>query len=273
MLYIIILYGFGFVINRFAPDGFYVQYLSLNAEAIIEYGQVWRLITFIVQPPSTSLLFVVFALYLYYSIGRNLEYVWGTFRFNLYFFTGVLFHILAAIVTYFMTGISFPLGTHYLNMSLFFAYATIYPNQRFYFLGIIPIKVKWLAWIDAAYFGYSILQAFMPAYGGDPIDGIWYKAYALEAFVAILNFLIFFFMIRKQKGLGIKAVHRQQVYKREVREAKKAQVVSPDGARHRCHVCGRTELDDQNLEFRYCSKCNGSYEYCMDHLFTHEHVK
>ena len=46
-----------------------------------------------------------------------------------------------------------------------------------------------------------------------------------------------------------------------------------NGAKHRCAVCGRTELDDSSLEFRFCSKCNGNYEYCQDHLFTHQHVK
>ena len=43
--------------------------------------------------------------------------------------------------------------------------------------------------------------------------------------------------------------------------------------RHRCAVCGRTERDDAELEFRFCSKCKGNFEYCMDHLYTHEHVK
>ena len=278
MLYIIILYGFGFAINIFVP-GFYTQYLSLNAEAIIKYGQIWRLVTFIIQPPSTSgfsllysILLLVLALYLYYSIGRSLEYAWGSFRFNLYFFTGVLMHIIAAMLTYFITGLSLPMGTYYLNLSLFFAYATIYPNQRFYVLGILPIKVKWLAWIDAAYFGYAILQAFLPAYGGDPLTGILYKAIALEAFVSILNFLIFFLLMGKTRSFGAKEIHRKHVYRKGVREGRKAQG-GPNGARHRCHVCGRTELDDPNLEFRYCSKCNGNYEYCQDHLFTHEHIK
>lgn len=117
MNYIIILYTGGFALSLIAPK-FYYQYLSLNAEAIL-HGQVWRIVTFLMQPPESSVLFMVFALYLYYMIGRQLEYEWGAFRFNLYFFTGVLFHILAAIITYAVTGISFPLGTFYLNLSLF----------------------------------------------------------------------------------------------------------------------------------------------------------
>ena len=101
MNYIIILYIFGFVLDTFAY-GFYEQYLALDAYAIL-HGQVWRIFTFIIQPPSTNLIFVVFTMYLYYMIGRTLEYVWGTFRFNLYYFMGVAFHILAAMTPTLLT--------------------------------------------------------------------------------------------------------------------------------------------------------------------------
>lgn len=270
MFYIIILYAVGFVLDLVNPY-FYYNWLSLNIEAVFQ-GQVWRLITFIIQPPDTSLLFVIFTLYLYYMIGRQLEYVWGSFRFNLYYFMGVFFHIIAAILAYFILDVSLTMGTYYLNMSLFFAYAAIYPNHQFYLMGIIPVKVKWLAWIDAAYFGYTILQAFLPAYGGNALYGWYYQASALEAFVSLLNFLVFFLMTRNMKKFSPKEVRRKNKYKKEVR-AGEQQVRYENGAKHRCHVCGRTELDDENLEFRYCSKCNGNYEYCQDHLFTHEHVK
>ena len=218
-------------------------------------------------------MFVVFALYLYYMIGKALEYVWGTFRFNVYFFTGVILHVIAALLAYAITGVSLPMGTGYLNLSLFFAYAAIYPNQQFYLFMILPVKVKYLAWLDAALFGWTIIQAFLPVYGGDLYYGVYVKAGALEAAVSILNFLIFFFMTKKMRRFRPKEIHRKSVYHHEVREGRKAQTVGPDGARHRCTVCGRTELDDPNLEFRYCSKCNGNYEYCQDHLFTHEHIK
>lgn len=271
MFYIIILYAVGFVLNLVNPN-FYSNWLSLNIEAVFQ-GQIWRIVTFIIQPPKTNLLFVFFTLYLYYMIGRQLEYVWGSFRFNFYFFMGVFLHIIAALLAYFVLKVSLPMGTYYLNMSLFFAYAAIYPNQQFYLMGIIPVKVKWLAWIDAAYFGYTILQAFLPSYGGlGGYIGLYFKACALEAFVSILNFLVFFLMTRNMKRFSPKEIRRKQHYRKEV-QAGRQQVQYANGAKHRCAVCGRTELDDENLEFRYCSKCNGNYEYCQDHLFTHEHVK
>lgn len=270
MYYIIILYAVGFVLNMLVP-GVYYQFLSLDAYAIL-HGQVWRILTFIIQPPDTSIWFVVLTLYLYYMIGRELEYAWGTFRFNLYFFMGVLLHVVAALLTYLILGISLPMGTYYLNMSLFFAYAAIYPNQQFLLFFVIPIKVKYLAYLDGAYFAYTILQAFLLAYGGDSYYGVIYQANALAAFVSLLNFLIFFLASRSMKRFSPREVKRKHAYHKSVREGQ-AKQMNYNGARHRCAVCGRTELDDENLEFRYCSKCNGNFEYCNDHLFTHEHVK
>ena len=160
MLYIIIMYGAGYVLYLINP-AFYAQYLCLNAQAIL-HGQVWRIITFIIQPPSYSLIWMLVALSLYYFIGKELERAWGTFRFNLYFFAGVLFHVIAAILVYVLTGLVLPLGTGYLNMSLFLVYAAMNPNAQFMLYFIIPVKAKWLAWLDGAYFIWAVIQAFLP---------------------------------------------------------------------------------------------------------------
>lgn len=266
MFYIIIMYGAGFVLNLINPT-FYYQYLSLDATAIL-HGQIWRIITFMIQPPSTSLIFIIFALYLYYMIGVELERAWGAFRFNLYFFSGVIFHVIAEILVYLFTGMSLPIDTWYLNMSLFFAFAALYPDVKFLLFFIIPIKVKWLALFDGAYFVYTIILAFLPSYGGSTF-GVIYKANAVAAVVSILNFIIFFLGSRNMKQYSPKQVKRKKEFKQKMRPVN----TYANGARHRCAVCGRTELENPDLEFRYCSKCNGNYEYCQDHLFTHTHVK
>ena len=191
MYYIIILYAAGFVLNLVNRD-FYYQMLSLDAAAILR-GQIWRVVTFIIQPPSDSLIFIIFMLHLYYMIGQQLEAAWGAFRFNLYFFSGMLFHVIAALLVYVTTGISLPLSVWYLNMSLFFAFAALYPNVQFLLFFAIPVKVKYLALLDGLYFAYAVLQAFLPAYGGNALFGIYYKANAVGAVVSILNFLFFFF--------------------------------------------------------------------------------
>ena len=43
--------------------------------------------------------------------------------------------------------------------------------------------------------------------------------------------------------------------------------------RHKCTVCGRTDVTNPELEFRYCSKCKGYYCYCMDHINNHVHIQ
>lgn len=270
MYYIIILYGFGFVMDLIRPD-FYYQYLALDAGAILR-GQIWRIVTFLIQPPSSSPLFMIFALYLYYMIGQHLEAAWGTFRFNLYFFTGVFFHIIAGFIAYFVTGVSFPIGTSYLNLSLFFAFAAIYPDIEFLLFFIIPVKVKYLAILDGIFFGYTILQAFLPSYGGS-VFGVVYKANAIAAGVSLLNFIVFYISTRNFKAHSPAQKRRKRQFKNEIRHTAVNREAAAVGAKHKCTVCGRTELDDPNLEFRYCSKCKGAHEYCQDHLFTHEHIK
>lgn len=270
MYYIIILYALGFVLNLVNPN-FYYQFLSLDAAAIL-HGQVWRIVTFIIQPPSDSLIFIIFMLHLYYMIGQQLEMAWGAFRFNLYFFSGMLFHVIAALLVYTVTGISLPLSVWYLNMSLFFAFAALYPNVQFLLFFMLPIKVKYLAFLDGLYFAYAVLQAFLPAYGGNPQFGIYYRANALGAVVSILNFLIFFLGSRNMRPYSPHQIKRKREFQKNIRRAQRPVQTYANGAKHKCAVCGRTELDDPNLEFRYCSKCNGNYEYCQDHLFTHTHV-
>ena len=105
------------------------------------------------------------------------------------------------------------MGRFTLNLSLFFAFAALYPNEQFLLFMVIPIKVKYLAWLDAAYFGYAILQAFLPAYGGS-VFGIVYKANALAAVVSILNFLIFYVSTRNMKRYSPKEVRRKKAYKK-----------------------------------------------------------
>lgn len=266
MYYIIILYGVGFVMQMISPM-FYYGYLSLNVEAIL-HGQIWRMLTFIIQPPSSSPIFMLIALYFYYMLGSSLERTWGAFRFNVYFFSGVLFHVIAAFAVYVLTGLSLPLGTGYLNLSLFFAFAALYPNMEFLVFFMIPVKVKWLALLDGVYFAYTILQAFLPAYGGSGF-GIYYKANALAAAVSILNFVIFFFASRNMMPYTPKEIRRKREFKKKMRPVNHY----ANGAMHRCAVCGRTEVEHPDLEFRFCSRCNGDYEYCQDHLFTHTHIQ
>ncbi len=280
MRYIVVLYIAGFAINLVSPT-FYSEYLMLDIDKLLQ-GQIWRVVTFLIQPADSNILFLLISVYLYYMIGNSLENAWGSFRFNLYFLSGILFNILAVVIIYLVTklttgvGYSYPMSIGYINQSMFFAFAALYPNVQFLLFFIIPVKVKWLAWIYAAIMGYNIFNVIRI---GIIEQDIMYISIGIAIIVAMANFLIFFFTTRNYKRISPSEFRRKAEFRRSVRQGTResGQTVNVNGrnviTRHKCAVCGRTELDDENLEFRFCSKCNGNYEYCSDHLFTHEHVK
>ncbi len=254
MLYIIILYVGGFILISFFDWGlsFYLTNLSLDWSMILK-GQVWRIVTFIMYPPDTGILWFLLFCYVFYSIGRSLERLWGSFYFNLYVFIGLFALILAALLVYVITGEILLLTTSDLYMSFLLALAVTIPEARFYYFMVIPIKAKYLAIF------YGLLMVF------EMITGDWTVRVSILA--SLLNFIVFFLFIRRP----VRRV--KQVIRRAQFEAKVRQSEGPKGApKHRCAVCGRTELDAPELEFRYCSKCAGGREYCMEHLYTHVHV-
>lgn len=254
MKYIVIGTIIAYVLSLVNP--LYLSYLYLIPSEVMK-GQVWRLITFIFIPSDTSnILFFAISLYFYYFIGNALESYWGAFRFNVFYFVGMLGTIIASFLfqTY---------GTSsYLNESLFLAFATLYPDLQVLLFFFIPIKVKWMGWLTAA---LLIIQF---------IFGTW----AIRGFiiVTLLNYVLFF----GPKVIDrIKNTRRRQAYTRAT-TAHRSPYTSPSKGKviddipfHRCYVCGKTEKDDPNMQFRYCSECNGNYEYCMDHLHNHEHVR
>lgn len=262
MRYVIVLSIAGTVIGLINPY-FYSQWLCLDFSKIFQ-GQIWRLFTYILQPELSAsigfvsplgMLFYCLELYFYYWIGNSLENVWGSFRFNLYYISGFILNILAAAIVYFAFGVSYPAGLGYINQTMFLAVAVLFPNVQVLFMFFIPLKIKWLGYLYGILLAYNIISYL--------IGGAYPMAVAL--IVATGNFLMFFFGSRNYQRISPKQVKRRAAYKREVHQAKGI-------TRHKCAVCGRTELDDENLEFRFCSKCDGNYEYCMEHLFTHEHV-
>lgn len=232
-------------------------------------GQIWRLITFIFVPISgdfsfmgvslsgTSLFTTALSAYFYYWIGSLLEREWGTARFNCFFFTGVLLNILFGMVF----GIA---SIHYVNLSMFFAFAFLFPDMQVLFMFILPMKVKWLAWIDAALFAWNILQSLFA--------GQWLSA--LLPVVAILNFFIFF-ASDISAAVGARKRRYQHQHSAQTVNFKKAakSVYQEKGYIHKCAVCGKTDTDFPNEEFRYCSKCNGYYCYCSEHINSHVHIQ
>lgn len=248
---IIGMYIAGYVIALLMPE---VQSYLMLHPGLIMRGQIWRLVTWLLIPPEQLGIFTIIMLYFYFSLGRSLEYTWGAFRFNVYIFSGILFTIVGAFLLYFVGGRFGYFSTYYINMSIFLAFAMTYPEMQVLLFFVIPVKMKWMG---VLYGVLIVLSVF---------EGSW--ADRVSIVMSLLNFIIFFLMSRNVRRFSPREIHRRKEFKRNV------QKVQPRGStRHKCAVCGRTEEDGANLEFRFCSKCDGNYEYCQDHLFTHQHIR
>ena len=265
MIYLIAAYCIGFVIYTVNPN--FMLMLTLSPYHIL-HGQVWRLITWILMPTDTRVFSLLIMALLYYQLGSALERSWGTFRFNVYIFGGMLFTVIGAFILYGIyaaagTGSletislisSLTFTTNYINLTIFLAFAVMYPEMQILLFFIIPVKMKWMAVVYAVLIAINLI---LTSWGG-----------RIAIIMSILNFLIFFLSTRNYRRVSPKEIHRKQEFKAQMREPRRGSMVT----KHKCAVCGRTELDDPNLEFRFCSKCDGNYEYCQDHLFTHQHIK
>ena len=248
----------------------FLTYMTLEPYYIIHKFQIWRIFTWIMIPETSNILFFAIMLLLYYQLGTALENAWGTFRFNAYIIGGMLATLIGAFALYFIygavtgspvAGVGGYFSMQYINLSIFLAFAVCFPDMEVLLYFIIPIKMKWMAVVYAVMIAISL------------VGSSWSGRVAIIC--SLLNFLIFYLSSRNYRRVDPREIHRKQEYKRKAaagagprRDRSGAPI-----ARHKCAVCGRTELTNPELEFRFCSKCNGNYEYCQDHLFTHKHIQ
>lgn len=267
MKYIILANAAVFVLDLFTRN-FFTYLLMFHYESIM-HGQIWRLFSFVLVPSISgagsvnsglmiNVLLFAMTSFFYYSIGTTLERYMGTTRFTLFYALGVVLNMICGLLTH--AGVNM----YYINMSMFFSFAVLYPDARVLLYGIIPLKMKWLAILDACFFAYDIF--FYLSAGA--------VLYALMPVVAILNFFLFF-----GGNLFGAAKHKKEVFQhrhsKQTVDFKKAQqeIKQRKGYLHKCSVCGATDTDHPDLEFRYCSKCSGYHCYCMEHINNHTHVE
>lgn len=218
---------------------------------IVLAGEPWRLVTFVFVPPylgsgAFSLMFMVFGWYLFYLVGAALEEFWGAFRFTLFMGLGWMLTAAVAFATPGDAATNF-----YLLGSVFLAFAFLNPDFTLLLFFILPVKIKWLALL--AWIGYGVTFAL----------GTWSDR--LLVLAATGNFIVFF----AGDIVGrIRTGRRHMVHQARMAGARR----EASEPRHRCRICGRTDLTDPQLDFRYCSKCAGNECYCADHIFNHEHV-
>lgn len=266
MKYIVIGNVIVYLLSTFFPAG--SSTLAFNLEQVF-HGQVWRLLTFIFVSGFSGLrdaIWLALFLYFYYFIGTTLEREWGAAKFTLYYVSGTLLTLLTSILVTLVSGGSpYLYGTSYVNLSMFFAFAMLYPDMQVLLMFIFPVKVKWIAWVDAAFFAYTVISSLFSLN--------WLSA-ALPI-IALLNFFVFFWpelsgLLERGRGrvrrqTSPKTIQFKKAAQRQAQQAKE------QGYRHKCCVCGRTDADYPNLQFRYCSKCTGYHCFCEDHIFNHVH--
>ncbi len=285
-LILILCYVAGYILEFAAPS--FLINLTLNPYAIA-HGQVWRIVSWILIPPNESnIFFAIIMLVFYYSIGTTLERTWGAFQYNVYLFSGMIFTVIGSFLMMgfcylfrsdmmngiiignsiissesgFFSYLSLFFSTYYVNMSIFLAFAATFPDNQVLLMFIIPIRVKWLGIIYGAFLVYEMVSGIV---AGGSLGFV----YPFVIGSSMLNFVVFFFTTRNYIRMNRtqRRMHRENA--RRVRREK--QSASSKIAKHRCAVCGRTEKDGDDLVFRFCSKCEGNYEFCQDHLYTHIH--
>lgn len=241
MKYIIITKAVVYVVEYLIPSVHLANYLTLDGSLVLK-GQIWRLVTFIFVESKYSILTLIL-LYFSYIIGLALESAMGTFRFNVYYLVGMIGTIIIALATGGVVGIG------YLNLSLILAYAYLFPEAKFLIFFIIPVKAKYIAGLSGA----MLILSFI-------LGGLISK---LTIILSIINFLLFY---GKEIILNLINKNKRHTIRRD-------NVIQMRRSIHKCKVCGITEKDDPYMDFRYCSKCYGDHEYCIEHLNNHEHIK
>jgi len=268
MLYITLGSAIVYLVCMFSGNYTLYNYLAFNRAKILQ-GEVWRLFSYVLTfGVGEGLIFVAIGLLCYFSLGQAMENIWGTCRFNLFYFSGIVLMDIFAML------FNTPADVTFLNMSLFLGYATLYPNAHFLLLFIIPVKAWIFALIDLAITAYQVIV----------LTSIGMIPYNFFPLVAIANYFLFFgkdvlnlipiswqanarrLFRKKPKGSASKTIPFAGSY-----EATTARTKAP--YTHRCSICGRTDISHPNLEFRYCSKCNGYFCYCEEHISNHTHIQ
>lgn len=279
---LVICYAAGLLINMFFPA--LRDYLTLNPHLIL-HGQVWRLISWVLISSydggsPMGLIFGIIMMSFFFSIGKTLEQTWGDYFFNIYVFSGLLLMVVASFAVYgfsllvppvkyaeyaiggmplFMANVSYVFSIYYINMSILLAFAFTFPDATVLMMMLFPMKMKWLGYIEGIFLAV------------DFFTGNAYVKVAIAA--AMINFAVFYYLQRSKRFGSPRVRYQAAVRRREFNNNVKRETTPKGASKHKCAICGRTETTNPELEFRFCSKCNGNYEYCNEHLFNHKHVE
>ena len=265
MLYIALGNALVYIMSLIDSTNALYYILCFDRTAILQ-GQVWRLLTYALTYDAGNILYTAIGLLCYYSLGRAIENSWGTLKFNLFYLTGIL---LMDVYCMIFGGYA---SVGYLNLSLFLAYATMYPDSQFLLLFIIPVKAWIFALLDLVLVVFGLLVYPFP-------DNLF-------SVISLANYFLFF----GKDVLNVIPIswrmNARRLFKKGSRKQKAKTIPFPNAGSyqatvakpqapytHKCTVCGRTDISNPELEFRYCSRCKGYYCYCQDHISNHTHIE
>ena len=268
MLYLCLGCGLVYLMTQITQNYLLYSLLIFDRDLIL-HGQLWRLISYPLTFYNGNLLLMLVSLFCYYSIGRAMENIWGTLRFNLFYLCGMVMMDIWCMIFGGQANVT------YLNLSLFLSYATMFPDSQFLLFFIIPIK----AWI------FALFDLVLVLYG------LLVYPFPLNFFsvISLANYFLFF----GKDVLNVIPIswraNARRLFRRKGRAARQgkskvvpfvnagsyeASTATPKAPyTHRCTVCGRTDVSNPELEFRYCSRCNGYYCYCEEHINHHTHIE
>ncbi|MBQ6719912.1 MAG: rhomboid family intramembrane serine protease [Oscillospiraceae bacterium] len=270
MLYIAVGTAIVYLVGQMAGNYALYSILCFDRASIL-HGQVWRLFTYPLTygTGNSSVLLIAISLLCYYSLGQAMENIWGTLKFNLFYFSGMILMDIYCLIFGGQADVT------YLNLSLFLSYATLYPDAHFLLLFFIPVK----AWIFALFnLVIVLLDLFTMPF-----------PYNLFSVISLANYFLFF----GKDVLNVVPVSWRANFRRMVRKSKNNATAKPQPKviqfnagsyeastakpkapyTHRCTICGKTDISHPELEFRYCSRCNGYYCYCEEHISNHVHIQ
>lgn len=246
-------------------------------------GEIWRLFTFVVVPEPYELtglgpVWFAFSMLFYFSLGTAIEREWGTPKFSLFYLCGSVITLIAGFLTFGITHLMYgnaagvfsyiPVTMGQVNFSILLAFATLFPDAMFRIYFLIPIKAKWLAIF------YLLRQVWDIMRMSGLMLVLFLPIMLPLMLAALINYAFFFWSdITEVVGRAFRqAKHQNSKQTINFKKATKS-AYQQKGYIHKCAVCGKTDTEYPDLEFRYCSKCNGYYCYCMEHINSHEHIK
>lgn len=247
--------GLVFALQYAMPGKSFYGLLMLDFERIL-HGQVWRLVTFALLPPPPGSLFgsiigTIFGLWMIWIFGTGLENAWGALKFNVYYLVGMLGTIAASAITYVALGGGVPFTNFYLNATLLFAFATLWPDFQILLFFILPVRIKWFAFLDAAFLIFAL------------VTGDWATRAAIIA--AVANYFLFFggHLAAAMRG-------RQVVVRQAARRAQMRSEPPPEIGHRACAICGKREDDGADIRVCSCEKCgNKARNLCLEHARNH----